>query len=280
MRPTESFTLWGGSVEVRCYGTMTGNWSMKGGSPKEAEKKNPGILSKVAQLAEECGCRIYAPHPSTFTGKVCRKEVLVDEWIPGVLYRGTYADGTVLDRMGDAYGLASADCMTAVIRDAGSGMVVGAHAGRDSLIDRGRLEGRPARRLESVLFSAAAMLANQRRRLDKRLLRSFLTCGIGPRDFAHEWDHFVHGAVNERMVQDILRTYGMSVVLPPRELGQISLHALARAHLQRVGLNESQIGSDATDTFADRDSYGFPLWHSHRRDGDGKRNFVLVIRRF
>ena len=40
--PTESHTLWGGAVEVHCFGIRHGNWSLKGETPEEAEENNPG----------------------------------------------------------------------------------------------------------------------------------------------------------------------------------------------------------------------------------------------
>jgi copper oxidase (laccase) domain-containing protein len=258
---------------------MTGNWSLKGDTPEEAEANNPGILAKIAQLAEECGCRIFAPVPTTFTAEICRKEDLADEWLRGVLYRGKYADGVALDKMGDAFGLASADCLTAVMRDPKSGLVVAAHAGRDSLVDRRVIRGGRARRHDSVIHSMVTpFIAHPC--ATKTDLRAFLACGIGARNFGHEWNHPVHGRDNRRLVNNLVSRYGPEVVMPPRYLGRISLVGLARIQCEMSGIGWGRIGCDATDTYADRDSYGIPLWHSHRRDGDGKRNLVLVIRRF
>lgn len=267
--PTQSHILFGGAVEVHCFGTRYGDWSLRGANPEEAEKSNPGILTRLMALSYEYGCTFHAPNPGMFNGRVVELEELKEAWIPRVLYRGTLADGAVLRHPDQAFAVASADCPTAVLYRPDTGAVVAAHAGRDSLWQN---ESNGRRHLITGML-------NRLDAFDERV-RGFIACGICPSHFLHSPRDPVHGERNRQMLE-AFASYALS--FPSRAVGASSGHLrlaeAIREQLYCFGVPLDNVGYDGSCTYGDQGPDGEPLWHSHRRDHGGKRNLVLVIRR-
>jgi copper oxidase (laccase) domain-containing protein len=274
MIPTESHTLWGGAVEVHCFGTryldrtefVEENWSLAGKTPEEAEENNPGILDRMERIATRFFLQtIYAPHPSTFNAEIA--DPRSDEWRrwPSSLVRGPLADGVVLREPGTAFVVSSGDCPTVILRDTDSGDVVAAHAGRDSLI---KLDDSP-----HLISSMVAVLRPKRGA--KAGIRAFIACGINYEHFTHPWNDPQNGERNRAMHAHAAEYEGAAFA--DDEDGLISLKDLITGQLISNGLNDTRIGFDGADTYSDLGADGKPLWHSHRR-GDRTRNLVLVIR--
>jgi copper oxidase (laccase) domain-containing protein len=262
--PTESHLLFGGAVEVHCFGTRHGNWSMAGKTPEEAEKNNPGIMARMRQASEQFDCVILAPNPSRFNARIVDEESVNREWIEGRLYRGPLADGVRLRRTNAAFGVASADCPTLILRDRERGSIVAAHAGRDSLIKPPDYHNG----LVGVMLGDLGLEPYEREEV-----RAFIACGIHSRHFTHPWRDGDRNYAMHRIAASL------SAADEEDEEGGIDLNAVISGQLYVHGAHHSRVGSDSSDTYSDRGRDGSPLWFSNRRDKDGQRNFVLVIRR-
>lgn len=276
-RPTTFHSLWGGRVEVRCYGRETGNWAFRGDTPAAAEAANQGILAKLSRAVEK-GVVVLAPRAMQFNAAIVRPDALKDGWRPW-LRRGAVADGTVLDRTGLAFAIASGDCPTLVLCDLRSGLVVATHAGRDCLFDRRAwLDGAPPRRDASVVDAAMRVLREHGAEADD--IRAFIACGIGPSMFFHRsGGRGVQEAKNARMTTYFTRMWGPSCIMGRPAEGRLALTEIIRGQLADHGVHPAHVAFDGTDTYGDTGRWGTPLWHSHRRDADGRRNLVLVVRR-
>ena len=278
LKPTSSHVLWGGAVEIHCFGRATGNWSITGTTANEAKENNHGILGRFEKLGIQYDLsKIYAPNPSRFNARVVMTEEGVDEWIPSFLYRGIYADGVVLCEPGTAFALSSADCPTVVLCNPNNGRLVAAHAGRDSLIDRSFLEkGFPSRKHQSVVDAMVDSITGWSR----MCIMGFVACGIGPFAYRHP---LTVGSPdynsNLRLIDHICKRWGRACVEDCWS-GTISLETIIRKQCIDQGILGSSMGSDGTCTFSDKGPLdNEALWHSHRRD-DKSRNLVLVIRRY
>ena len=141
--PTRTFFPWEG-VEVRLYGKAIGNFSRKTGEGFE----------RVAHFGTDTGATsILAPSPATFNALVCEKKDLQEHPNGNMIHTGCEADGAVLGQPGTAFWIASADCMTTVMGHPDSCITIAAHSGRDSLVDRKRINREPSREFETVIHA-------------------------------------------------------------------------------------------------------------------------------
>ncbi len=223
---------------------------------------------------------LYAPIPSTFNALMCTEDQLMGKrvelrslpyhtnlW----LYRGVYADGTVLSSK-HAFVLSLAGC--SIIKMRGKGTQLGvAHAGRDSLIDRGRLEGKRKRRYESIVMSLVeAMLKTTP---SVRDLEVDILFSINPEHFPHPWSHKVYGHINKLMTEDIALQWGRQCILnyedaKKRAEGKINPEEVIRSQLISLGVLPKKIRSVPAPP---RD-----LW-ADTREGNGDslmRNAVII----
>lgn len=275
------------AVRVSAYGTSR-NWSFAGEDAHEIESKNPGITEDLRRVLESHNVvRALSPKP-VFSASVAVPDQLTSERLPNV-FRGADADGVVLEKPGDAYLLTSADCLCTILRDPQRGTTIATHCGRDALIDRGFLEGKPPRERHSIIDAAMDVMVargwEQGNRLD-----AFLTVGIGPVQFTHFTTPTVwnaqgkeemnpHVKVNRSLISFLMATYnriGHGVVMNV-DSGAINLVRLVKAQLARWGVSTETIRWDGIDTAMDTRDDGTYKFHSNRR-GDTSRNLVLVQR--
>jgi copper oxidase (laccase) domain-containing protein len=253
------------------------DWSI---NPKG--KDYPHVLQRIGQLAEELEIQqILAPRPALFNAEVCSTPDLSDfirlgngEQAP-VLLRGKNADGAVIEAQ-QGFWVSSADCITIIVHDPKNGQTIAAHAGRDCLVDRARLNDEESREFESVVHAIAARYSKKA----LKRLRVFITCGIGPEQFIHNCSDPKWGPKNTRMILDIQEKWGQNgrVLQGSYLMGKICLSEMLRSQLISIGVPAHHIAFDGVDTYSDTDKNGEPKWWSHRR-GDGmKRNGVLVVR--
>lgn len=133
-QPVYKVDLFDGKVTVIVFGASR-NWNYAGSSKEEMETKNPGITDAIMAAMQEHGIeRAFVPKPA-FNARVANAEDLKIELLPG-FFRGVDADGVILTKPGDAYLLASADCLTTALFDGRTSAVAALHCGRDALIDR------------------------------------------------------------------------------------------------------------------------------------------------
>ncbi len=275
-RPTTSHVLWDGAVAVDCFGRSSGNWALKGYERSESEAHNPGIGRKIEALlrTHRIG-RLYMPSPHQFNAKLACPTELRVPWKDGQIFRGVDAEGVLLDKIEDACGIASSDCPTIVARNALTGLVVSAHAGRESLYDADHLfRGFAPRRHTSVVDAIVERLSGGDARMADSI-QAYVTCGICQANFSHPYDGSALGERNKKMCEHLKGAWGQDVAVH----GHISLFELITRQFEARGVHPSHVRWDRTDTFSDKEG-GVHQWHSHRRDQNGERNFVLVTRRF
>jgi hypothetical protein len=289
LRPTAHHKLWGGAVEILCFGRKTGDWSLRDETELMPGYPRREVVEAIGKLADKYRCRIYAPKTSAFNAQVVLARQLADPLIEGVFFRGVEADGVLLEEPGQAFALSSADCPTFVLWDSGTGAVVAAHAGRDSLVDRLEVSGAldsctPPR--DSVVMQAIQKLwrpgwpEDWLKVLGPRL-KVFIACGIGPRHFSHKMQiPYTGNEGDNALVRHIRLTFGDGCLQGDPTDGCIDLAELIRIQCVSSRVSPMNIGCDAVDTFGDLGKDRTNVWHSHRRDGDGTRNLVLVIRRW
>ena len=270
MKPTCRFWLLGNRVEILLFGRDTGDWRLQGSTPDEVEQNNPGILFRLREIFDEFPrFDFYAPRPLRFNAEIVHPSDLSDQWMDR-FWRGSEADGVVLERPGQAFVIASADCPTLICRDGFNSLVLVAHAGRDCLFDRQKLlTGHPSRERESIV-------QNVIRQLNPREVSSWIGCGISRYSFFHPWDDPVHGIDNKK----ICRHFEECLLGDPRQ-GRLDLQAVIKKQLVALGVQPWSIGADHIDTCTDVDPYsqGQYRWHSARRDGlQAGRNLVVVLR--
>ncbi|MDP2594109.1 MAG: hypothetical protein Q8P36_02120 [bacterium] len=80
------------------------------------------------------------------------------------------------------------------------------HAGRDSLIDRGRIAGRPARRYEGVLYAIAQMF--EKLGIEPNHIEVHGLFPISPSVFVHPFSHPEWSSFNRTMLKDIQARWG------------------------------------------------------------------------
>ncbi len=262
-----------GRVSVFLFGRPL-DWNISGDEEGEVKRR---IGKVVGELGIATNPELYAPRPSTFNAHICAPGDLTDrttlEGSDVTLCRGCDADGVVL-RPQSAFWLSSADCITIIAHDPGSGQTVAAHGGRDCLIDRERIKGGKRRQFESVVHAIANTFSNRK----MAGVKVFMTCGIGPENFSHPVDHEKYGLDNAKMAFDIQAKWGLSCIFGNPFQGKISLPEVIRSQFIDLGVSPHNIGYDGVETFEDRGQDGNYRWWSYRRGDGKKRNGVLVVR--
>jgi copper oxidase (laccase) domain-containing protein len=274
--PTASYRFFDGAVEVDCFGRSSGNWALKGYDRSESEANNPGIGRKIEALLKTHRIgRLYLPTPRTFNALLASSVDLTVPWYEGRIFRGAEAEGVLLDKVQDACGIASSDCPTIVARNGVTGLVVAAHAGRESLYDANRLfNGAAPRRFASVVDAIMdALLGGNVQHTSS--IQAHVVCGIGQSNFSHPYDESEQGKRNEKMCAYLNDTWGQGVV----SHGHISLPKLITRQFEKYGVDPYSVHWDKITTYSDTEN-GDYQWHSHRRTRSGERNFVLVTRRY
>ena len=273
--------LFGGKVTIIVFGAPF-NWNYAGASREEMEAKNPGITAAIAEVMRKYDIkRALVPKPA-FNARVVTDANLPNELLPH-FFRGADADGVILERPGDAYLLASADCLAAAIYDPQTGAVAALHCGRDALVDRTHLNAGDRRKHETVIDAASDALdeiAYGTEPLGEyHALQVFLAAGIRPGTFDHPTANHPFAEANKRMIDHLIEVQSKSEHLPmivtDAYAGKIDLFALVRHQLDAQDI--TKIEEDEFDTATSKGPDGEYLFHSNRRD-KVKRNLVVIKR--
>jgi len=252
------------------------NWSLglllADGSHEDPE--TTATLLWLLTLAKRNGVRtIYAPLAGTFNQKICLPADL-GEIFPlqsGTfsydIRRGREAEGTPVPR-GTAFFCVSADCPHIVVSSP-SGLVIAAHAGRDSLINRTSLlkTGKNTSVVDNIMRFVR----------EPATLKVWTMCGIAAKYFEHPWNHQEYGFENEVMSRYAASLSPSCIVGEPAE-GKLSLYEIIKAQFLQYGVRVENIHTDNVDTHSDRGRDNEYRWWSHRR-GDKERNGVFVFNR-
>ncbi len=278
-RPSDKTLRYGpfsGQVSIHLLGKPH-DWNISG---DESEL----VLRRVGAVAQGLGVsKIFAPRPAKFNAEIVAADdlkeeiVLADEDRSVIMYRGIDADGVEFPKHDQngyyAFWLSSADCITIVARHSETGHTIAAHGGRDCLVDRGRINGGTPRKFESVVHA----IADRFSKTERKALKVFMTCGIGPEHFEHRCDDAKYGQANAKMIFDIQRKWGATSIHGDPFEGKISLSEVIRSQFVSLGVAPHNIGYDTVDTYTDTDPNGELRWWSNRRGDGKKRNGVLVV---
>ena len=191
----------------------------------------------------------------------------MERWRQGIAQCGGSAEGVEIKKE-EGFGLNIADCGIVTVYHPKSGKLLAAHAGRDSLWDRGNiLQGKEKRECESVVDAITAGFSPE----EKETLQVFVGFGIHPEHFLHPWNDTAHGVDNEKMCRYLMDAWGKDVVFgndDEKKLGRIDISLLTKRQFEKTGTDSITL-FNTIDPFADS-----RLW-SHRR-GEKGRNLVLV----
>lgn len=299
-KPVYVRDLFDGKVTIIVFGAPF-NWNYAGASREEMEAKNPGIAGALEEVMHEYGIkRALVPKPA-FNARVVTDADLQNELLPN-FFRGVDADGVILRTPGDAYFLASADCVATIIDDPSTQHVAALHCGRDATIDRKLIDdGAHAKRKHGSVIDAAMeklqWLRIQHESLPvygepakDRSLRAFLAAGIRPETFTHPtWKAPIFAGTgtappdsvrNMRMIEHLVKFDQMtrregdaSPIVTDEAMGNIDLFQLVRRQLRQYGV--TRVTEDEFDTATSKGPDGEYLFHSNRRD-KVKRNLVII----
>lgn len=262
MKPTETYELFGGKVEVLIYGK----------SPCDLEEHHVFQIARDLELKH-----LYHPDTHTFDAKICNQGDLTEEIEKdGVkIHSGCLADGVGVMGKNDAVWLRTADCPTIIVYHSISGEMIVAHAGRASLIDEGALRnGQVQRRPESVVGAICQRLLVLGRQTSAGI-DVYSCCGIGPQQFRHPVDDPQHGPFNKKRNNHIAWRYGTDCFLGSEiKCGALNLHRLISNQFQLGGVPIDNIHHDSIDTASQTNRF-----FSHRGGDQTGHNTILVIRR-
>jgi copper oxidase (laccase) domain-containing protein len=284
-KPVYVRELFDGKATIIVFGAPF-NWNYAGTSREDMEAKNPGITKAIEEVMRKYDIkRAFVPKPA-FNAKVVTDADLPYESLPN-FFRGADADGVILTHPGDAYFLASADCLGVAIFDDRSNSLAALHCGRDAVIDRKQILGNDAecREHSSVVDAAidqldfmssiAAYNSGSPKMVPYRevhdRIQAYLAAGIRPETFVHPTTDHPFAAANKLMVE-YLSALPASVVTNA-QAGTIDLFALVRHQLGEYGIKG--ITEDEFDTATSKDAEGNFLFHSNRRDKT-LRNLVVI----
>lgn len=185
--------------DVQQYGLS--NWSLRPiQKQKDAYYEHRRLANGLCAALVSMGVqRAYAPNVVVASARIVDTSELTVRIKLGVelhIYRNQEfpADGVFL-WPGDAFMMSGAGCPL-IIATAGENMVV-SHAGRDSLIDRGAVMGKPTRNCGSVVDSVIDALLN--RKIPAGDINMCMMFAVPAEKFGHPESHPVHGEFNRRM---------------------------------------------------------------------------------
>lgn len=265
-----------GNAQVLCFGTPS-DWATRAILQEGDQSKSPHLVHLLGEIAEKYGVtNFYCP-----TIQFTRKFVRDFEHFPYKLslsYRvakmhcGTVAEGRELHH-GEAFVVAPADCST-IVASYAHGLYV-CHAGLKSLLDFHKL-GAAGIIHSSIVDELYKKIPREVRRFAQ--VGIFLPISAGGH-YQHRFDDPVYGERNELLVKYLTRSFGDACVVGDPSLGQIDLRAVICRQLELAGIVSQNIAPTILNScpFLAKNLDGSSTWHSHRRNGDGSRNLVVVI---
>jgi len=176
------------------------SWSLRTLQIQEDIFKHHALANGVRAAIDSVGAqRAYAPSVVTANAVVVSSAELENRIPLGksiVLYRNKDipADGVFLEP-GEAFVMSGAGCPV-IIAIAGEYMIV-AHAGRDSLIERNAVFGKPSRKRVSIVYAMIEALA--KRGAAPEDINMCMQFSIPTEMFEHSPDHPEYGAYNRAL---------------------------------------------------------------------------------
>jgi copper oxidase (laccase) domain-containing protein len=221
--------------------------------------------------------KIYFPDISSFTGEICEHDEFTYstkvEKFGLEIFKNKKVEGLVVPN-GSAIFLCTADCPVIIYHDLTNDVLIVAHAGLSSVIDKQKvLTSRRSRFNESVVESIIDYLDENIEETDDYEI--FIVCGISYESFIYSPYDEVHGENNKKILEFIVDKYGIDAVPLGVDHGGISIQNIIKHQFIGWGFDENKIHIDEVDTCTD------PRWHSHaefvQKGGVDGRNGFLVI---
>lgn len=260
---------WGPASDAECGVT---SWSLPF-AQHETDGTPRAALVKV--LGELSARNVYAPHVGSASARIVSPTALsqIVHIRDGVNLRRNSrfpADGTLI-RPGDAFAMCVAGCP--VVIATGGGHMVVAHAGRDSLVDRGAVTGTSTRTYVSVVHAILATFREEGVQPGRIAMRMLLA--IPAEKFGHWFGHPQYGGFNRRLAEFVdFRWKGACSV---RSNGSgpctafLNLERLFIAQAIEAGVQEVETSHPLSDHPC--------LAHTHDGHSNrGRRNLVVVKR--
>lgn len=231
---------------VACF---EGNdWSLAPLQRAGDQRRAPDLAYRVGLALRGLDARYaYAPSPVKFNGRLVSPDVLHNEILLGcgiVMYRNpdTPADGTLLATPRSSIIFSAGGC-SMIVATMGQEMV-GAHAGRDCIIDRTRIKSRGEHRgrsNESIVDSIVKALA------PSVCLRQHMHVGvyysIKPEDFLHKFadEDPEHLKYNIPAAEMLMEEYGTAAGFVDSKGIYIDVPGIIKAQFVEYGVPEEQI---------------------------------------
>lgn len=252
-----------GKVDIFVLGKPT-NW--RGGIDSHPELVN--LISRHVP-------KVYVPNTRDFCGTICPEcdDIEPKNHMGIEIISGCRTEGMIVPH-GSAIFMRTADCPVIVLFDRKNDILIVAHAGLSSVIDRNEiLRGEPSRTRQSVVDDIVQHFKGKGENTSIKVL-----CGIGPESFIYSPKDKEWGRENEMILRYIIDQYGQRTVPFGFDYGGISIgEIIQQQFLQYDGFLNENIYIDETDTFKDSN-----FW-SHRRSvlsrEEHGRNAILVVHR-
>lgn len=241
------FTVPGSGISFTTACFEGKDWSLAPLQKAEDVATHQVLAHKVRSAMRHLGAdRVFAPSPVTFNARIVLPEALTRVIPLGhkvFLFRNKEApaDGTFLRSSRDAGIFSAGGCgmIVAAYRDA----LIFAHAGRECVLDRVRVESHGVARSrdrESVVeYILDAFGVSSKKECAK--VHAWPLYSIKPREFVHEYDHPVHGAYNRAAAEYIERRFGKDASESDARAVCIDLPRIIARQFVRCGVPEANL---------------------------------------
>jgi hypothetical protein len=215
------------------------SWSLKDMYSQEAVDDRPQLARGLSRALLDHGItRAYAPSVAAMSGAIAERHELstalsLPEGVTMLRNKALPSDGVPLNPESGNEGFVMSGGGCPLVVAIGGGHVIAAHASRESLIDRGRIEtGTPSRDHESVIHSIAAWFQKKRVPVDQVNVRIFFT--VKAKAFPHPFTGSAHSPYNQKLHADIMgRNLGKDVM--QRDTGRLSIPGLIHGLCAKEG---------------------------------------------
>ena len=223
--------------------------------------------------------KIFFPNISSFTGEICEEDDFSQstkiEKFGFEIFQNKKTEGLVVPKNAAVF-LCTADCPVIVYQDYENDVLIVAHAGLNSVIDR-----------QDVLFSRrsrfnGSVVENIIDYLDENIEETdnyeiSIIGGISHESFIYSPDNPVYGSENKKILEFLTGKYGDGVVPLGIDHGGISIPNTIKQQFVRWGINPNKINMDGIDTYTDPRFWSHTEFVKNGGVGLDGRNGILVI---
>lgn len=237
-------------------------------------KDNANLYYLIPILKENGINNVFLQDTSDFNATIVQSSDFVSHFeVEGInFFRGVKADGMIIPSQSAAI-FRSADCPTIIFHDIENDLLIGAHAGLESLIDKKKLAtGAPFRDHESVVDEIVRFIPLS----TTNHYEIFILAGISSRNFIYDISNPIYKDINLKIFSYLLKKYGLDAVPRSTAKGNISLLGITKCQFGRYGFDSDKVISDGLDTFSDSRLWSHFEENLHGNNGL-ERNCVLII---